>query len=101
MSLVRSLVVLGLLVSSSAAFAQDKKDASQQDLSAPTTDDSGQKVQYKTKTEIDFDQIDVNGQLVKPEGQLLLERKKASFNPLIRFREDFNTEMKQSIDEVK
>jgi len=97
MTFMRSLVVFGLLLSSTAAFAQD--DSS--NLSAPTTDDSGQQVQYKQKTEIDFDQIDVSGQLVKPEGQLLLERKKASFNPLIRFREDFNTEMKQSIDEVK
>lgn len=79
--------VLGLFVSFNA-FAQE-------------VDEEGREVRYKERTEIDFEEVDVSGELVKPEGQLLLERKKASFNPLIRFREDFNVEMKQSIDEIK
>ena len=58
-------------------------------------------IKYKERTEIDFEDVDVNGQLVKPAGALLLERKRASFNPLIRLREDFNDEMKRSVDEVK
>lgn len=68
---------------------------------AQETDDQGREVRYKERTEIDFESVDVSGELVKPEGQLLLERKKASFNPLIRFRENFDEEMKQSIDEVQ
>lgn len=64
-------------------------------------DDSGRQVKYKERTEIDFEGVDVQGELVKPQGQLLLDRRKASFNPLIRLREDFNNEMKQSVDEVK
>ncbi len=59
------------------------------------------KVQYKAKTEIDFEGLEVAGELVKPQGALLLDRKKASFNPLIRLRSDFNEEMKESVDEVK
>jgi hypothetical protein len=58
-------------------------------------------VKYKERTEIDFEDVDVNGELVKPAGALLIDRKRASFNPLIRLREDFNDEMKQSVDEVK
>jgi hypothetical protein len=58
-------------------------------------------VKYRERTEIDFEGVDVNGELVKPSGGLILDRKKAEFNPLIRLREDFNPEMKQSIDEVK
>jgi hypothetical protein len=72
---------------SSVAMAQDEED--------------GRKVTYKQKTEIDFEGLDVNGELTKPQSALVLDRKKASFNPLIKLREDFNAEMEQSIDEVK
>lgn len=63
--------------------------------------DDNREVKYKERTEIDFEGVDVTGELVKPQGQLLLDRRKASFNPLIRLREDFNKEMQQSVDEVK
>jgi len=63
--------------------------------------DGDRQVKYKERTEIDFEGVDVQGELVKPQGQLLLDRRKASFNPLIRLREDFNKEMKASVDEVK
>jgi hypothetical protein len=63
--------------------------------------EDGRKVQYKSKTEIDFEGLDVAGELQKPQSQLVLDRKKASFNPLIKLRADFNAEMEQSIDDVK
>ena len=56
---------------------------------------------YKQKTEIDFEGVDVEGQLVKPEGQLISEREIAQFNPLIKLRQDFNLEMSQSVNEIK
>ncbi|MDP6932028.1 MAG: hypothetical protein QGG40_03890 [Myxococcota bacterium] len=59
------------------------------------------KVVYKKRTEIDFEGVEVAGELVKPQGALLLDRKRASFNPLIRLRTDFDEEMAQSVDEVK
>lgn len=83
--LVLAGAALGAL--SGAAFAQDE--------------DEGRKVSYKQKTEIDFEGLDVTGELVKPQSALVLDRKKASFNPLIKLREDFNSEMESSIDEVK
>jgi len=58
-------------------------------------------VQYSKKTEIDFEGVDVSGELVKPQGALLLDRKRASFNPLIKLRTDFNPEMSDSIREIK
>ena len=58
-------------------------------------------VVYKKKTEIDFEGVDVSGELVKPQGALLLDRKRASFNPLIKLRADFNPEMSASISEIK
>jgi hypothetical protein len=63
------------------------------------TDD--RKVVYKQKTEIDFEGLEVEGILQKPQSALVLERKKASFNPLIKLRTDWNAEIDQSTDEVK
>lgn len=64
-------------------------------------DDEERSVKYKERTEIDFEGLDVSGELVKPQGALLLDRKRASFNPLIRLRTDFNQEMAESVDEIK
>ena len=58
-------------------------------------------VVYKQKTEIDFEAIDIEGQLVKPEGQLVTEREVAVFNPLIRLRMDFDQEISNSVNEIK
>jgi len=86
--MTRTLAALLALGLSSSAFAQDDADA-------------GRQIKYKERTEIDFEGVDVTGELVKPAGALLIDRRKAQFNPLIRLRQDFNDEMKASIDEVK
>ncbi len=82
------LTALALTLLSSAALAQSE-------------DDGEAKVIYKSRTEIDFEGVEVAGELVKPQGALLLDRKRASFNPLIKLRTDFDDEMSQSVDEVK
>jgi len=69
--------------------------------SAQETDAEGRQIKYKERTEIDFEGVDVTGELVKPQGALLLDRRKANFNPLIKLRQDFRDEMKQSVNEVK
>lgn len=81
------LPTVALLATSSAAFAQEGEGEP--------------RVIYKERTEVDFEGVDVAGELVKPQGALLLDRKRAAFNPLIKLRTDFNTEMSQSVDEVK
>ena len=55
------------------------------------------RIVYKQRTEIDFDGVDIQGELVKPAGTLLLDRRAASFNPLIKLRENWNLEIKESI----
>lgn len=82
-------ISLGTLLSG-VAFAQDETDT-----------ESGRSIKYKERTEIDFEGVDVTGELVKPQGSLLLDRRKANFNPLIKLRENWNDEMKQSVDEIK
>ena len=63
--------------------------------------DEDPKVQYKQQTEIDFEGVEVEGELVKPQGALLLERRAANFNPLITLRKNFDTEMRKSVNDVK
>ena len=63
--------------------------------------DKDENVIYKSRTEIDFEGVDVEGQLVKPQGSLILDRQTARFNPLIKLRTDFNPEMSMSINEIK
>lgn len=53
-------------------------------------------IRYKEKTEIDFEALELEGELIKPQGALLLERKKATFNPLIRLRTNWSQEMSES-----
>ena len=63
--------------------------------------DEDRTVTYRKKTEIDFEGVDISGELVKPQGALLLDRKRASFNPLINLRTDFNPEISSSVSEIK
>lgn len=88
----RFLLSLGVFfaLTGGTALAQDEGDEGR-----------GQKVIYKERTEIDFEGLEVAGELVKPQGALLLDRKRASFNPLIKLRTDFNDEMDRSVDQVK
>ncbi len=59
------------------------------------------KVVYKKETTIDFEGLDIEGQLVKPQGAIIQERKTAAFNPLIKLRTDFNIEMSSSVNDIK
>lgn len=57
--------------------------------------------EYKKRTEIDFEALDITGEMIKPQGSVIIERRKAEFNPLIRIRTDFNPEMRDSVREIK
>ena len=59
------------------------------------------KVVYKEKTEIDFESIEIEGNLKKPTGALVSEQHRAIFNPLIQIREEWNREMLQSLNEIQ
>ena len=64
-------------------------------------ENEGDTIIYKKQTEIDFEGIEVEGALVKPQGSLIQERRSISFNPMIRIRTDFNPEMSTSINNIK
>jgi hypothetical protein len=58
-------------------------------------------IKYQHQTEIDFDALDITGEMVKPQGSLIVERQSVKFNPLIELRLDWNEEMKSSVNEIK
>jgi hypothetical protein len=64
-------------------------------------EDSDRKIIYKQRTEIDFESLEVEGALVKPSSSLVLERKKAAFNPLVKIRTDWDDMIEESIDDAK
>jgi hypothetical protein len=78
---------LVLLMFSGAAFADDNQEEP--------------KVIYKERTEIDFEGVEIAGELVRPQGSLVIERNRAKFNPMIKLRTDFDDEIDKSVDEVK
>ena len=63
--------------------------------------DSAPEVRYKKRTEIDFEDVSVDGELKKPHGAYLLDKRQSSFNPLIRLKENFNEEMVNSVNQVR
>jgi len=85
---VRFLVLF--LMFSATAMAED-----------PVSPDEDRKVIYKQRTEIDFEGVEVEGTLVRPQGSLILARKAGSFNPLIRLRMDFEPELNNSVNLIK
>ena len=58
------------------------------------------KVVVRKRTVVDFNDVTVEGELLKPEGSYLLHRNKTRFEPLIHLRDDFNAELQQSADNL-
>lgn len=77
-----------LVLLSGTAYADDRKEEKP-------------KVVYKERTEIDFEGVEIAGELVRPQGTLILERHRAQFNPLIKLRKDFDKEIDLSVNEIK
>jgi len=59
------------------------------------------KVIYKKETEIDFEAVDIEGVTKKPQGALVMENLRATFNPLVNIREHWNKEMTDSINDIQ
>jgi len=58
------------------------------------------KVVYKKKTVIDFNDVTLEGELTKPEGSYVLNRKKTKFSSLIKLRDNFLPELHKSVDNL-
>jgi hypothetical protein len=58
------------------------------------------KTVYKQKTVIDFNDVTLEGDLTKPEGSYILNRKKTRFGSLIKLRDNFAPELQKSVDNL-
>jgi hypothetical protein len=63
---------------------------------APAAGGTG--VQYKAKTVYDFDDDTVEGDLVRPDGEMVDTRRGAKHSSLIKIRENFIPEMLKSVE---
>ncbi|MFO0726781.1 MAG: hypothetical protein U1E65_23540 [Myxococcota bacterium] len=80
------LVVVALAVPAGMALAQEEQQPD--------------KVEYKKKTIIDFSDVTIQGELTKPEGAYVLNRKKTSFKTLLKIRGNFLPELMNSTDNL-
>ena len=87
--LVVSTAVALSLAFGGAAFAQEDTVVREAD-----------RTEYKKKTIIDFSDVTIQGELTKPEGSYLLNRKKTNFQSLLKIRGNFLPELFNSIDNL-
>jgi hypothetical protein len=57
-------------------------------------------VQYKQKTVYDFDDDTVEGDLVRPDGEIVDSAKNAKHSSLIKIRDNFIPEMLKSVESL-
>lgn len=78
----RSLMLLAiLLLSSSTVFAK--------------------KVQYRKTQDVNFEQMDVDGQVRNPDGAYVVQKRVIDFLPLYKVRRNFDENIKESVEYVK
>ena len=88
---------LGLLSLSGPAFAQDKPEGGG---AAAPAGGGEENTTYKAKTVYDFEDDTVEGDLQRPDGELVSSQKKAEHSSLIEIRKDFIPEMLKSLEDV-
>lgn len=81
-------LVLGMMLAPAASFA-DEKVIHEEDRTV-----------YKKKTVVDFNDVTLEGELTKPEGSYLVDKKKARFSSLIKLRDNFLPELQKSVDNL-
>ena len=87
-----AVVALFLLGMTGTAFAQDP---------APQAGgESGDGVVYEEETTYDFEDDFVEGELVRPDGELIGGQRHGKESRLIQIREDFIPEMVQSVEDL-
>ena len=89
------LVGLATICFSGDAFAADKAPAG---AAAPAGGDEN--TTYKAKTVYDFEDDMVEGDLQRPDGELVNALKKTEHSSLIEIRKDFIPEMLKSLEDI-
>lgn len=80
------ILALFLALASTTAFAQED-----------TVIEEADRVEYNKKTVIDFSDVNIEGELTKPEGSYIKNRKQTRFRNLIELRGNFRPELRRSV----
>ena len=86
--LIQILIVATTMALAGAAFAQSEVVR------------EADRTEFKKKTVIDFSDVTIQGELTKPEGSYLLNRKKTKFKTLLKIRANFLPELFNSTDNL-
>ena len=86
---VAALLVAGVIVGTGGVASAADKVIQEED-----------RVVYKKRTVVDFGDVTLEGELTKPEGSYLMNRKRTKFSTLIRMRDNFLPELQKSVDNL-
>ena len=59
------------------------------------------KIEYRKTQEVNFDAVDVDGQVRNPDGAYVVQKRVVDFLPLYKVRRNFDENIKESVDYVK
>jgi len=90
--LSRVVIAVVMFATAGTAFAQSPSAAK------PASGDEN--VQYKAKTVYDFEDDMVEGDLQRPDGELVDSIRKVKHSSLIEIRKDFIPEMLKSLEDI-
>lgn len=93
-------VVVAVTALAAPAGAQKAAPAQQAPATVAAETKGGVQVTYKQKTVYDFDDDLVEGDLVRPDGELVDTRRSAKHSSLIKIRENFIPEMLKSVEAI-
>jgi len=94
--ILATLLSIGLLGATSAALAADEAAGA----AAPAGGAEDGNTSYKAKTVYDFEDDMVEGDLARPDGELVNALKKTEHSSLIEIRKDFIPEMLKSLEDI-
>jgi hypothetical protein len=94
MKLIAGLAVLMLTGGTGIALAQQKAAAK------PAAAAGEENTTYKAKTVYDFEDDTVEGDLQRPDGELVDSMRKVKHSSLIEIRKDFIPEMLKSLEDI-
>jgi hypothetical protein len=96
MKLIAGFALLGLFTATGHAQAADAKAAP----AAAATGGGDEGSTYKAKTVYDFEDDMVEGDLQRPDGELVNALKKTEHSSLIEVRKDFIPEMLKTLEDI-
>jgi hypothetical protein len=59
------------------------------------------KVKYRKSQDVNFDAMDVDGQVRNPDGSYLVQKRGIDFMPLYKVRKNFDDNIKESVEYVR